>query len=62
MTIQAEKYIGADGLQYSVRRTNVGDVSPIYPHWVPGKYNPKCPCCWAGTSHSQAVHDTYTRG
>lgn len=35
------------------------DTTPTYKHWESGKYDPDCPACWLGHSHSEQRHDAY---
>ena len=34
------------------------DTSPLYSHWQPGKYDPRCSCCYLGFAHSEAKHQS----
>lgn len=59
MSIQAERYTGADGMTYRVWRADKDDKTPIHAVYPDG-YNPDCSHCWLGATHSEAAHKQQT--
>ena len=51
-SVQAEQYRGADGAGRRVSRLNKHERTPTNP-----RYDSRCPSCWLGHCHSQALHD-----